>query len=320
MKPLFQAVLQAVDAAGGDWGTLRNEKVRGVEWERPSFWSRRTVQGVAIQDYAGVQLDTGIDTVTDVYESFVAGYIDSDKLHGTDPSLWASNQLGLTQYDRRWLFPWNHRRSALGRIALYQHLLVIAGLIAQNFEVQIEHISEASFVVLAKEQGLRFGLSHGQYVANLSTDERRPLASLAAVPDVTYVRRGRLSKSREGTAYDALKQFVTTRRSVFREPDAVIEALTLMRWRDRQNAIPKFFMNDGDPRDALLEALAKASEFMQHEDPVQFLYQLLVPRFMQMPEFRQRFANPYAAPSLPLSERMQQKFRDAIRAIASERK
>jgi hypothetical protein len=320
MKPLFQAVLHAVDAAGGDWGTLRNERVRGVEWERPSFWSRRTVQGVAIQDYARVQLDTGIDTVADVYESFVAGYIDSDKLHGTDPSLWVSNQLGLTQYDRRWLFPWNHRRSALSRIALYQHLLVIAGLIAQNFAARVEHISEASFVVHAADLGMRFGLSHGQYVSNLSTDARRPLASLSAVPDVTYVRRGRLSKSRDGTAYDALKQFVTTRRSVFREPDAVIEALTLMRWRDRQNMIPRFFMNDGDPRGPLLEALAKASEFMQHEDPVQYLYHLLVPRFMQMPEFRQRFSTPYKPMQQPISDRMQQKFRDALRAIASERK
>jgi hypothetical protein len=320
MKPLFQAVLHAVDAAGGDWGTLRNEKVRGVEWERPSFWSRRTVQGVVIQDYARVQLDTGLDSVADVYESFVAGYIDSDALHSTDPSLWVSNQLGLTQYDRRWLFPWNHRRSALGRVALYQHLLVIAGLIAQNFAARVEHIGDSSFVVHAEEQKLRFGLSHGQYVSNLSTDDRRPLASLSAVPDVTYVRRGRLSKSREGTAYDALKQFVTTRRSVFREPDAVIEALTLMRWRDRQNMIPRFFMHDVGVNDALHEALAKASEFMQHEDPVQYLYHLLVPRFMQMPEFRQRFSNPYTTLQLPLSERMQQKFRDALRAIASERK
>jgi hypothetical protein len=330
-------VYEQMREAGFDFGAARATDTRPCLWVRPPLLTELELGGKRLQPHLSVQLRRSPEDLVDIYERFVGGFIytraetkpfesplvatphirGAGRPRSISSDRWFQRELVVKYHIARSLFV----KPAPGalRLGLHMHLVQFAALVAYNHRCHLEH-GESTFVAITVQEALQFGVRDGRLVSNLTSVRREiPVRGLANPQGrLVDLPRGEPELNDEPNLYDTARCWLeANRRRLGKTGQALELAVNILRWHSPR-AVPgmlRLLVSFERSRKALTETCAEARGYERFDDPMTTLRTMFVPHFVTSSEFARLFGNPYYQVALPLSERVRQRWDQALNEL-----
>jgi hypothetical protein len=283
-------------------------KVKPRLWTRPPLYTNLTLLGEPLQPYLEVSCDLALEELVDVYEEFVAGFVDSDDLCDNDPTQWLAENLNLSPAVGKMLFA-----KPLGSVAGQQvhrlaNIIQFAALASYNFP-HTKIVTSDAFVV--RVGGMEFGAVNGAFISNMHYEDYQKLPAVRMFRESLWeLPRSAARRRHSVTIHDRLGYWAETQP----ETNALQLALAILWWRNSNGSTTTFqrMFQPKKLKPPVDEAVRRAREILGSSNPLTELRDIFVPMHMPINEFIKLFASPYQKMKLPLSEELRRKFEEAL--------
>lgn len=287
-----------------------------LTWPRPPFITDDMLGEVPVQELLTVPIRVSLSSFLDLYEQCLDMFFYNSVMPLDGLRSWIIKALHLSKGGAALLLPRSHpNHSEDRRINWPEYMAAWAALAVHNFKVD-EFVVDARNAYAAVD-GLRFGLAGGDVLSNkharaprwgwyrtqkwVRVDCRWPLPAAGELEVIRIWLEGNKSQLAP-TLYRTLW-----------------DALVAIRWKGGALArvLPRKVRNIATPTEARL-LLSEARSFRDCNDPLQYLFRLLVPTMLGAEEFSQRFGNRFNPPVRYDVERPAKRFDQQLQELEEQ--
>lgn len=265
--------------------------------ERVPFHTTHTLANIDLNRFLIVESKVSVGLFAETYEAFLAGYWYSKKLHDLEPTAWLRRRLQMDRDTARRAFLGDY--TGTSRKVILRRVGELALLAAASYMSEVED-TDREFVVTHPE--FQFGVSMFRPISNVE-----PLPRFAkhhyTGPHI-YQLAARWTVPGPALAWADKRS-----REFGKQFKALRTALLIQNWYGRP-------AQAWDKVVDLQAVLLQAREYRRSNDPVRFLYSLLVPDPLTSAAFQRYFTNPVSHRPKKLSLKMQAKFDRALEGLS----
>jgi hypothetical protein len=319
LRPLGLVLRDYLRGMGFDWRACTGEAPRPAPWSRPPLVTDLELAGRPLQPYIAAPCRLSAADMVDVYERFIAGYIQRRTFHDHAPNHWLRRQLRVEREHGRRLF--TEIQPGSQRLSLHLNLVQVAALAHYNCPSALEEGPD-TFKVTTLPDFYVFGVKEGELVTNSKRQAKKvPVRFLRSeTGNLQTIARGWPGYGASGVAERILPWAKANRKKLGDDYEAVLMALSILYWRKKEDpfqALRDLTYRERTPK-AWAAALKEAFRHREMADPAKSLMRIFVPQFMPADEFRQAFTNADAPTAGVVSEAMAQKWDRVLRDLEAE--